>query len=123
MKRAFSLIICLIVVIGVLPIVSAIIYDHRNNSPDSTKQYTPEDEGDHFPTGVEWWWLYTTFTLENGDEWDMCIQYLYQMEWDDSEWSDSDGLSYVRIQSWDRQTGKHYAHCVRGGACCCKYYP
>ena len=66
------------------------------------------DEGDHFPCGVEWWWLYLILTLEDGRVWDMCIQFLYQMNLSDNEWSETDGFSYVRIQSWDRETGNYY---------------
>jgi len=72
------------------------------------KIQTPEDEGDHFPTGIEWWWLYTTLTLEDGRQWDLCIQFLYQMNWSTNQWSTTDGVSYLRIQSWDRQTATYY---------------
>ena len=106
MKNTLSVGICLLVIIAGLPVVTAEISDE---SPvDSHKAYTLEDEGDHFPTGVEWWWLYTTFTLDNGDEWDACIIFLYQMDWAGDQWSATSGKSYLRIQTWDRQTGEHY---------------
>jgi predicted secreted hydrolase len=69
---------------------------------------TPDEEGDHFPCGVEWWWLYTTLTLEDGSQWDTCIMFYYEMNWSTDHWSSTDGFSYIRIESWDRLTGKYY---------------
>ncbi|MCX6666384.1 MAG: hypothetical protein NT038_10090 [Euryarchaeota archaeon] len=76
-----------------------------SKTTEDTPTMTPEDEGDHFPCGCEWWWLYTMCTLEDGSEWDICIQFLYQMNWTKTQWSSTDGVSYLRIQSWDRHTG------------------
>jgi hypothetical protein len=79
-----------------------------DNANHASPQQTPADEGDHFPMGIEWWWLYTTLTLEDGRQWDMCIMFFYQMNWSTDHWSDSNGFSYIRIESWDRHTGGYY---------------
>ncbi|MFE3845532.1 hypothetical protein ACFL1L_01555 [Thermoplasmatota archaeon] len=83
--------------IAIQPITSKKIYD-----------FPPEIEGDHFPCGVEYWWLYTMLTLEDGSQWDMCAQFFYVMNWTGSNWSETEGVSYLRIQSWNRETGKYY---------------
>jgi predicted secreted hydrolase len=70
--------------------------------------FPPEEEGDHFPCGVEYWWLYTMLTLEDGRQWDMCAQFFYITNWTGTSWSETDGVSYLRIQSWNRETGKYY---------------
>jgi hypothetical protein len=47
-------------------------------------------------------------TLEDGSHWDIAVMFLYQMNWTGRQWSDSEGLAFIRIQSWDRETGKYY---------------
>jgi predicted secreted hydrolase len=83
--------------IAIQPITSINIYD-----------FPPEVEGDHFPCGVEYWWLYTMLTFEDGRQWDMCAQFFYVMNWTGTNWSETEGISYLRIQSWNRETGKYY---------------
>ena len=73
-----------------------------------TFDFPPEIEGDHFPCGVEYWWLYTMLTFEDGRQWDMCAQFFYVMNWTDNDWSETEGVSYLRIQSWNRETGNYY---------------
>ena len=80
----------------------------NNSNKVISNAWSPEVEGDHFPCGVEYWWLYTMLTLEDGRQWDMCTQFFYVMNWTGSSWSDEDGISYVRIQSWDRESGEYY---------------
>lgn len=70
--------------------------------------FPPEVEGDHFPCGVEYWWLYTMLTLEDGSQWDMCAQFFYVMNWTGQNWSKTEGVSYLRIQSWNRDNGKYF---------------
>ena len=85
-------------------------YAINNNLKNNIKKNlnNPDIEGDHFPCGVEYWWLYTILNLEDGRQWDMCAQFFYVMNWTGSNWSETDGISYIRIQSWDRETGQYY---------------
>ena len=76
--------------------------------------FPPEIEGDHFPCGVEYWWLYTMLTLEDGRQWDMCAQFFYVTNWTGEKWSETEGVSYLRIQSWNRQNGKYYDYFKEG---------
>jgi predicted secreted hydrolase len=80
----------------------------NSSNPKSDNPWTPADEGDHFPTGSEYWWLYTMLTLDDGRHWDMCAQFFYTMNWTGKQWSETKGKSYIRIQSWDRETGEHF---------------
>ena len=68
--------------------------------------WTPEDEGDHFPCGGEYWWLYTMLTLEDGSHWDMCCKFIYTMNWTGKQWSETNGRCELRIQVFNRETGK-----------------
>jgi predicted secreted hydrolase len=70
--------------------------------------FPPEIEGDHYPCGVEYWWLYTMLVLEDGQQWDMCAQFFYVTNWTGTNWSETQGVSYLRIQSWNRKTGIYY---------------
>lgn len=81
---------------------------HAGSGTITEPRETPADEGDHFPCGIEWWWLYTTLTLEDGRQWDVCIMFFYQMNWSQDHWSSTDGFSYIRIECWDRHTGNYY---------------
>ena len=84
-------------------------YKINNNLKYNTNNIlNPDIEGDHFPCGVEYWWLYTILNLEDGRQWDMCAQFFYVMNWTGSNWSETDGISYIRIQSWDRETGEYF---------------
>jgi predicted secreted hydrolase len=97
-KKLISMfIIILFFTVIMQPITSIKIFD-----------FPPEIEGDHFPCGVEYWWLYSMLTLEDGRQWDMCAQFFYVMNWTGTNWSDTEGVSYLRIQSWNRETGKYY---------------
>ena len=48
--------------------------------------WTSEDEGDHFPCGCEYWWLYTMLTLDDGRQLDFCAQFFYKMNWTGNQW-------------------------------------
>ncbi len=102
-KILVFIIFTLFISINIQPITSKKIYD-----------FPPEVEGDHFPCGVEYWWLYTMLTLENGSQWDMCAQFFYVMNWTGTNWSNTEGVSYLRIQSWNRETGKYYDYFKEG---------
>jgi len=39
--------------------------------------FTPEDQGDHFPCGCEWWTFEINLILENGAHWEILITYQY----------------------------------------------
>jgi parallel beta-helix repeat protein len=39
--------------------------------------FTPEDQGDHFPCGCEWWTFEVNLLLENGTHWEILIQFQY----------------------------------------------
>jgi len=87
-----------------LSITGSITNPLLTRNPD----FPPYIEGDHFPCGVEYWWLYTMLTLEDGRQWDMCAQFFYIMNWTGSCWSETEGVSYLRIQSWNRETGNYF---------------
>ncbi len=103
--KKFLAVFILIIFICIIfqPISSKIIID-----------FPPEIEGDHFPCGVEYWWLYTMLILEDGRQWDMCAQFFYVMNWTGDSWSSTEGISYIRIQSWNRDTGKYYDYFKEG---------
>ena len=82
-KLLAILVFLLFLGIAIQPITSIKIYD-----------FPPEIEGDHFPCGVEYWWLYTMLTLEDGRQWDMCAQFFYVMNWTGTNWSETEGVSY-----------------------------
>lgn len=86
-----------------LPSIGQFTGDLNNDNP-----WNPEDEGDHFPTGWEYWWNYMMLTLDDGSHWDIAVMFLYQMNWTGRQWSDTDGFAFIRIQSWNRETGKYY---------------
>ncbi|MCK4996512.1 MAG: hypothetical protein KAR55_06450, partial [Thermoplasmatales archaeon] len=68
--------------------------------------WTPEDEGDHFPCGCEWWWIYATLTLDNGEHWDVALMFSYWMNRTKKGYDP--GLSYYRVQCWNRESGDCY---------------
>ena len=37
--------------------------------------WSPEDEGDHFPCGCEWWTLHVALELEDGTHWDVLLEF------------------------------------------------
>jgi hypothetical protein len=51
-------------------------------------------------------------TLEDGSQWDMCAQFFYVMNWTGQNWSKTEGLSYLRIQSWNRDNGKYFDYFI-----------
>ena len=51
--------------------IDRILHDKNNDNP-----WTPEDEGDHFPTGWEYWWNYMMLTLDDGSHWDIAVMFL-----------------------------------------------
>ena len=79
-------------------------YSKDNNE----NPWSGRDEGSHFPYGCEWWWLYVVMVLDDGTHWDMCIQFAYQANWTGKNWSETDGLCYVRIQSWNRTSDEFF---------------
>ena len=103
MKKLIAVLCC-----GLLLTILYMPSAHGDDGTISEPRQTPADEGDHFPCGIEWWWLYTTLTLQDGSQWDMCIMFFYQMNWSTDHWSNTDGFSYIRIESWDRKTGGYY---------------
>jgi len=110
-KTIVSIMCVLIITLSAfsIPCKSSINDDLSNDMvKEQADVWGPDVEGDHFPCGVEYWWLYTMLELEDGRQWDMCTQFFYVMNWTGSEWSEDDGISYVRIQSWDRESGEYY---------------
>ena len=75
---------------------------------ESYNTWDPEDEGDHFPCGGEWWYVYTTLKNDTGIHWDISIAFVYFMNWTGEDWSKTDGFSYIRTQYWDRIKGECY---------------
>lgn len=73
---------------------------------DNNNIWTPEDEGDHFPCTCEWWWIYATLKLDNGEHWDVALMFSYWMTRTKNGYEP--GLSYYRVQSWDRESGDSY---------------
>ncbi|GAI20055.1 unnamed protein product, partial [marine sediment metagenome] len=68
--------------------------------------WTPGDEGDHFPCGCEWWWIYATLTLDNGEHWDVALMFNYWMVRTREGYEP--GLSFYRVQCWNRESGNCY---------------
>jgi hypothetical protein len=66
----------------------------------------PEDEGDHFPCGYECWCYQAIITLSNGQRWDAAATFVYFMNKTQNGFSD--GISFIRVRHWSRQTGKVY---------------
>jgi len=66
----------------------------------------PEDEGDHFPCGYECWCYQAVITLDNGQRWDAAATFVYFMN--KTRKGFSDGISFLRIRHWNRQTSKVY---------------
>lgn len=77
-----------------------------SNSKSDENPWTPEDEGDHFPCGYELWWIYAILKLEDGRYWDVAMCFEYWMN--KTKEGYTGGLSFYRIQRWDRQTRKSY---------------
>jgi len=52
----------------------------ENPSSISTEEniWSPEDEGDHFPCGCEWWSTYLILETENGARWDVSSTFQYE---------------------------------------------
>jgi hypothetical protein len=75
-------------------------------SRNERNPWTPEDEGDHYPCGYELWWIYAVLKLEEGRYWDvaMCFEYWMNKTKEGYE----GGLSFYRIQHFDRLTKKCY---------------
>jgi hypothetical protein len=66
----------------------------------------PEDEGDHFPCGYECWCYQAVITLSNGQRWDAAATFVYFMN--KTQKGFSDGISFIRVRHWNRQTSKVY---------------
>jgi predicted secreted hydrolase len=66
----------------------------------------PEDEGDHFPCGCEWWWVGAVLTQENGKEWNVALSFVYFMN--RTRWGYYPCLSFYRVQCVDIESGKFY---------------
>jgi len=96
-KMLIIIIVVLFLSLSIQPVHTTIIVD-----------FPPEIEGDHYPCGVEYWWLYTMLILDDGTQWDMCAQFFYVTNWTGTQWSESEGISYLRIQSWNRNNGTYY---------------
>ena len=75
-------------------------------SKNDENPWTPEDEGDHFPCGYELWWVYAVLELEEGRYWDVAMCFEYWMNKTNTGYEG--GLSFYRIQHFDRQTKKSY---------------
>lgn len=57
---------------------SAILSDKSEAYPVDT--WTPEDEGDHFPCGREWWNVDTFFVIDGMGNWSLTSSFEYEME-------------------------------------------
>jgi hypothetical protein len=88
--------------------IQFLLLNTHSTSSIKSIDFPPEIEGDHYPCGVEYWWLYTMLILDDGSQWDICAQFFYVTNWTGTSWSESEGLSYLRIQSWNRDTGTYY---------------
>lgn len=77
------------------------------NSQNIKNNCTPQDEGDHFPCGWETWCYHASLTLENGQQWDAAVIFVYFMNRTRKE-GFTEGISYWRFRHWNRQTGKFY---------------
>lgn len=77
-----------------------------SNSKSDENNWSPEDEGDHFPCGYELWCYHACLTLENGQRWDAAATFMYHMN--RTKVGYSEGSSFCRIRHWDRQSGKYY---------------
>ena len=67
---------------------------------------TPEDDGDHFPCGYEFWCYHACLFLEDGQLWDATASFVYFMNKTKDGYDP--GLSFLRIRHWNRQTRKCY---------------
>ena len=66
----------------------------------------PEDEGDHYPCGYEFWCYHACLILENGQYWDATASFVYFMNKTKDGYDP--GLSFLSIRHWNRQTGECY---------------
>ena len=73
---------------------------------DEDPLLTTEDEGDHFPCGYEVWCYQAVILLDNGELWDAAATFVYFMN--KTRKGFSDGISFLRIRHWNRQTCKVY---------------
>ena len=85
---------------------SSINIDWFLGDQNDDNHWTPEDEGDHFPCGCEWWWIYATLTLDNGKHWDVALMFNYWMGRTRDGYEP--GLSFYRVQCWNRESGDCY---------------
>jgi hypothetical protein len=56
---------------------------HKNNSQKDKQKnpWTPEDEGDHYPSMKEWWCIETLFkTLDDNKKWNLKASFAYELE-------------------------------------------
>jgi predicted secreted hydrolase len=81
-------------------------FSSYDNLKFTKNPWTPEDEGDHFPCALEWWWIYATLTLDNGEHWDVALMFSYWMNRTRKGYDP--GISYYRVQSWNRESGECY---------------
>ncbi len=67
---------------------------------------TPEDDGDHFPCGYEFWCYHACLILEDGQRWDATASFVYFMN--KTKEGYEPGLSFLRIRHWNKQTEECY---------------
>ena len=67
-----------------------ISYDQSNLISHEENLWTPEDEGDHFPCGCEWWMFYVALELEDGTHWDASATFQYN-------WIETENGTELRI--------------------------
>ncbi len=75
-------------------------FKYNNNS------FYPDEEGDHFPCANEWWWIYATLILDNGEQWDVALMIHCWMNRTIDNYKP--GSSAYRVQCWDRESGDKY---------------
>jgi len=68
--------------------------------------WNPEDDGDHSPCGYECWCYQAVITLDDGSVWDAAATFVYFMN--KTRKGFTDGVSFLRVRHWNRQTGKVY---------------
>ena len=66
----------------------------------------PEDDGDHYPCGYEFWCYHACLLLEDGQHWDATASFVYFMNKTKDGYDP--GLSFLRVRHWNRQTEECY---------------
>ncbi len=76
------------------------------NKENKCELWNPEYDGDHSPCGYECWCYQAVIMLDNGQRWDAAATFVYFMN--KTKKGFSEGVSFLRVRHWNRQTGKVY---------------